>query len=257
MKTNILFITAKILFFLSLFLVPFENKADTIWTITQESLISGFWGTDIDDRGMDIKFTRDGKFESTISWGYGQSGTDVSGIYTIKNGRVTLLFKNSSINDSISGVELEDGTPGYDPGSLKYRRYISFKGKELQELEFGTKELKIWDYNSKVEEGESLTINGFEAVAMGLKMGLTTSVLKMRKAPSAKAEQLQYTYEEAGDDQPHTVKALPLGTPLKVIARTKNKERVGKWNNYWYYVEFETYYDYMRAWVYGEFVKIE
>jgi len=65
-----------------------------------------------------------------------------------------------------------------------------------------------------------------------------------------------YTYDDEYG-QTHTVKALPTDIKLTILARTKKRERVGKWNNYWYYVEFETYFDYMRAWVYGEFVKIK
>ncbi|HOP64030.1 MAG TPA: hypothetical protein PK358_15695 [Spirochaetota bacterium] len=256
MKKSMIFIAAIILFFLSIILLPSENEADNIWTITPESLIDGYWDSDIDTRGLEIEFKQNGKFESELVWPGEQAIAYPSGTYTIKNGRLTLSIENGLMCEGITGVKLEGGTPGYDPVSPKYRRYISFKGKQLEKLYFETKELKIWDCNSGIEEGENLKINGLEAVAMGIKEGSTTTVLKMRNAPSEKAEQVHYSYTDE-DDQKYTVKALPLNTSLTVLARTKKKDKVGKWNNYWYYVEFETYFDYMRAWVYGEFVKIK
>jgi uncharacterized FlaG/YvyC family protein len=155
---------------------------------------------------------------------------------------------------SLAGIILKNGTLIYDSSSPKYRQYISYKGKELEQL-YIKNELKIWNYNTLVKEGEPLKINGRDAVAMGAKEGITTAVLKMRETPSSTAKEIHFTYDDV--DETYTVKALPKDTSLIILARTKDTDKVGKYSNYWYYVEFERYFDYMRAWVYGEFVKIK
>lgn len=228
------------------------KSADKVKSLTTEYLVSGSWGPEI-WLGMKIKFGSDGKFESSID--YGQTGTDLSGSYTVKNGKLTLKIEHSNLDKSIIGLVLKDGISGYDPSSLKYRNYISFTDKEIERLYIKDSDLRIWDHNSLVKEGEPVRVNGIDAVAMAARKGSNTSVLKMREAPSQNSKELQYTYEDV--DKTYTVKALPVNTALTILARTKEKEKIGKWNNYWYYVEFETYLDYMRAWVYGEFVKFE
>ncbi len=227
-------------------------SADKVKALTAEYLISGSWGPE-NWLGMKIKFGSDGKFESSID--YGQTGTDLSGSYTVTNGKLTLKIENSNLDKSIIGLVIKDGKPGYDPASLKYRNYISFTDKEIERLYIKGRDLRIWDHNSLIKEGEPVRVHSIDAIAMSARKGVNTSVLKMREAPSQNSRELQYTYEDI--DKTYTVKALPVNTALTILARTKEKEKIGKWNNYWYYVEFETYLDYMRAWVYGEFVKIE
>ena len=242
-----------VIFLSSLFfiLIPGENRADDAQSLTTDYLTSGSWGPE-NLLGMKIKFTRDGRFESDIS--FGQAGTEASGSYTIVKGKLNLSIEKSEPERSIAGLILKNGTLFSEPGSPKYRTYILFKGKELEQIYFKN-ELKIWDHNTLVKEGDPLKINGRAAVAMGAKEGITTAVLKMRETPSSTAKEIHYTYDDV--DETYTVKALPKDTSLIILARTKDTDKVGKYNNYWYYVEFERYFDYMRAWVYGEFVKIK
>ena len=242
-----------VIFLSSLFfiLIPGVNRADDAQSLTTDYLASGSWGPE-NLLGMKIKFTRDGRFESDIN--FGQAGTEASGSYTIVKGKLNLSIEKSEPERSIAGLILKNGTLLSEPGSPKYRTYILFKGKELEQIYFKN-ELKIWDYNTLVKEGDPLKINGREAVAMGAKEGITTAVLKMRETPSSTSKEIHYTYDDV--DETYTVKALPKDTSLIILARTKDTDKVGKYNNYWYYVEFERYFDYMRAWVYGEFVKIK
>ena len=229
---------------------PQNNSADDAQTLTVDHLFSGTWGPE-NLIGMKIKFTREGKFESEIN--FGQAGTEASGSYAITKGKLNLSIEKSEPERSIAGIILKNGTLINDPSSPKYRQYISFKGKELEQL-YIKDELKIWNYNTLVKEGELLKITGRDAIAMGAIEGATTAVLKMRELPASNAKEVHYTYDDI--DQTYTVKALPKDTKLVILARTKDRDKVGKYNNYWYYVEFERYFDYMRAWVYGEFVNI-
>ncbi len=48
--------------------------------------------------------------------------------------------------------------------------------------------------------------------------------------------------------------AVPVNTRVMVLARTGEKDRVGKWNNYWRYVDVGGN---TGVWMYGEFVRLK
>ena len=233
-------------------IIPSVITAGDVQSITAENLASGTWGPE-NRLGMKIKFTREGRFEFVLD--YGQSYSDAAGSYTIKNGKLNLAVESSNTDKSSAGMNIKNGILSTDASSPKYRRYILFKAEDLKDL-YIHEDLKIWDYNSVVKEGESLSIKGIDASGMGVKEAATTAVVKVRESPGVNAKEIHYSYEDA-DGTTVNVKALPKDTTVIVLARTKEKDKVGKWTNYWYYVEFEKYFDYGKGWVYGEFVQIK
>ena len=232
---------------------PGINK-DAGQSLTPEYLASQTWGPE-NNFGMKVKFTKDGRFETYIE--YGQSYSEGKGAYVIKNGKITLTIDKIPADKQVEGMilkegQLKDGVLVYDEKSPKYKWCLIFKeGKSL----YLDGEVKIWNHKSLIPEGTEFKINGKEVIAMGAKEGSTTTVVKVREAPSVKGKEIHYTYEDAMDTV--TVKSLEKGKALIVLARTRDKDKVGKSENYWYYVEFEKYIDYMRGWVYGEFVKMK
>jgi hypothetical protein len=224
-------------------------------SLTPEYLASGTWGPE-NRVGIKVKFTKDKKFEANID--YGQSYSTGKGTYVIKGGKITLTIDKIPADKQLEGMELRDGQLSdgiliYDEKSPKYKECLVFKeGESL----YRKGEVKIWNYNSLIKKGTAFTIQGKEVTGMGAKEGSTTVIVKVREEPSVNAKEIHYTYEDAMEP-PVTVKSLEKGKGLIVLARTKDKDKVGKWNNYWYYVEFETYIDYMRGWVYGEFVQMK
>jgi hypothetical protein len=233
---------------------PEMNQAAS-QALTPEYLASGTWGPE-NTCGIKVKFTKDGKFDMYVE--YGQSYSEGKGTYVIKDGKVSLTINKIPPDKQVEGMILKEGqllngVLVYDEKSPKYRSCLSFKeGKSL----YIDGAVKIWDYNSLIKEGTSFSIDGKEVIAMGAKEGATTAIVKVRETPSATGKEIHYTYEDAMEP-PVTVKALDKGKHLIVLARTKDKDKVGKYNNYWYYVEFERYIDYMRGWVYGEFVQMK
>ena len=63
------------------------------------------------------------------------------------------------------------------------------------------------------------------------------------------------------DPESKSYSALPKGMHLIVLARTKEKASVGKWENFWYYVDpnidWYSSCSSMTGWVFGEFVEFK
>ena len=236
---------------------PSENIAGEMHTLTPEYLASTPWKTAPDDAEgtMEITFTPDGHFKFMID--LIQSYIDASGTYSIKEGKVSLMIEDSNMGRANIGSSLDGGVILTDKNSLKYTRYLYFKKIMLKEFYLHVNELLLWDTSSVVKEGEPVSIKGIEAVTMGVKEAVVTNPLKMREMPDPNGKEINITYTDSdSEDPPIVVKALPIGRQLLALARTKDKRSVGKWNNYWYYVEFELY-ETRRAWVYGEFLKFK
>lgn len=235
---------------------PEMNQAAS-QALTPEYLASQTWGPE-NIFGIKVKFTKDKKFEMHIE--YGQSYSEGKGTYVIRDGKITLTIDKIPADQQVDGMmlkegELRDGVLIYDEKSPKYKWCLSFK-KDAGKSLYLDGEIKIWNHDSLIKEGTAFSMEGKEIIAMGAKDGATTAVVKIRETPSATGKEIHYTYEDAMEP-PVTVKALEKGKHLIVLARTKDKDKVGKYNNYWYYVEFETYIDYRRGWVYGEFVQMK
>jgi len=239
---------------------PAKNNANKVYALTPEYLSSTVWETDPDEieGTMKITFTPDGRFKFMID--LGQSYISASGSYSIKGGKLSLMIEDSDSEDNI-GLSLNNGVILTDNNSPKYTRYLYFKKITLKTFYLKFKELMLWDTSSAAKEGKSVSIQGIDAVTMGVKKAVVTAPLKMREKPDQKGKEINITCEHCCDDDvPKVLKSLPKGQELLVLARTRDKRTVGKWNNYWYYVEFRYDMDIyvcktQRAWVYGEFVK--
>ncbi len=117
---------------------------------------------------------------------------------------------------------------------------------------------KIFFYSNKATVRANLqrNIKGVKAITMGVRDGITTTGVKMRTAPTTKAATVYYTTPDG-----NKVTYLDKGYSVTILARTVKKQRIGKWNNYWYYVDHglhgDIYCSAKYAWVYAEFVKLK
>ncbi len=102
----------------------------------------------------------------------------------------------------------------------------------------------------------------FDAISMGMKKGKVLENLKIRvepRLPEPEEENNLVDFIKSENSEPQTF--LPAGMTITVLARTKDKQKVQKWNNYWYYVAYPSYREgqkmQMYAWVFGEFLKVK
>jgi hypothetical protein len=87
------------------------------------------------------------------------------------------------------------------------------------------------------------------------KSGKVTTEAFIREAPQKSAKPARCILESPRLEERKT---LPKDAELKVVARTNEKEKVDKWENYWYYVDAKDgWYANCEGWVFGEFVEIK
>ena len=139
----------------------------------------------------------------------------------------------------------------FDNTSLYYTQFIKVTSEVNKELLYSGEENNSFTLGvpgMEVKEGQSRKVDGRDVITMGSKVGVTTSDVKIRKSPDTKGEVLAYYPEMFGDP----LKAVPINTPVVVIARTESKVKVQNWENYWYLVQVGFH---SQVWMYGEFVK--
>lgn len=207
--------------------------------------------------GMFIKFMPNGTFKGVV--GPGQGGEKgVEGSYEIKNGKLTLLRAGRPW--------LKNGVLKYDSSNLKYPYALQFEtditSAAEEVLKLGYKQdwdNRLYDLGVKAPVGEITRIDGVEAVMLGNKKGITIDAVNVRKKPSASAEKVEFI-GLVGDEMKHvTTSVLQKNTPITVLAKTPQKDKVGKWENHWYYIQFvdglpdQNVY---KAWAFGEFIRI-
>jgi hypothetical protein len=82
---------------------------------------------------------------------------------------------------------------------------------------------------------------------------VTTTSVRIREKPSVTAKIVEFCDSPYGGAK--CLPSAPEKTTVTVIARTKEKEKVQNWNNYWYLVNLN--YFFHEVWIFGEFVKIK
>lgn len=91
---------------------------------------------------------------------------------------------------------------------------------------------KFWDTTRLVSAGSKRKVGELDVVTMGVRKGKTITCTRLRSMPSAESTVVEYLPE----DQSGAKNCAPTGTPLMVLARTPKKGKVGKKQNFWYFV---------------------
>lgn len=241
----ILFITA---FIFSMITAGSINAADK-QVLTPDFLASGKW-LDNDDSGCTflIEFSGKDRFKISHECHASNDWIKSSGSYKIKGNKIIFKIEEGK-NGEDSPLKIGDTGEAVltDTGSFQYRWYL--------DLGFS----RIPNINSEIKSGEPVLIKNVEGVSTGKKECIVTSPLKMREQPDTSAKEI--LLDICVDGLHSSAKSIEKGKNLSIYARTKEKSTVGKWNNYWYYVEFNDSScedgAYNSGWVFGEFVKIK
>ncbi|HOD15235.1 MAG TPA: hypothetical protein PLA65_12240 [Spirochaetota bacterium] len=207
--------------------------------ITKDYLLSGDWGSEY-QVGTKLVFKKDSTYDAFMD--YGQDFEKKKGTYSIKDGALNLY--------------LEDGTTAFltggrlvrDDASVIYRFCLKFDGGTV-----------VWNKKTIVSEGTRIKIGSTPAITTGRKSGTVTVNAKFRERPDTSSRALACWILKETPDAPEEVQLpyVPAGTVIGILARSENKMKVEKWNNYWYYVEvFDAYrFNAQKAWMFGEFIK--
>jgi hypothetical protein len=193
--------------------------------------------------GVNIKFAPGGTFMATDRYS-AQNESTVEGTYKIKGDTLVLTITHTT---GLRFKNIKKGLFSVDPTSVRYLYYFQFE------------EARIWNKDSQRPAAIDMIFDGVTVVTMGAVKGKTTDNVKLRVKPDPSAAEINYIAIEPSPVDPMgtTVEKpfMPRNTAVTVLARTKEKMKVGKWENYWYYVEYLESWDYMkRAWLYGQFL---
>ncbi len=200
--------------------------------------------------GSRVLFQNNGTY-SYLSFGNGGEYL-WKGTYAITGNSVTLTpsecradGKPMDCKDSHQGVR--SCSIQETPGDLYYERYLVCIDKKSKSSE------KLHTDDAAVKSGSERKFKGVAMVTMGMARGVTTAGVKMREKPSTNAKALEFCDSPYGGA---TCKpSVPEKTEVTVIARTREKETVQNWTNYWYLVNVGFFNP--EVWMFGEFVKLK
>lgn len=139
-----------------------------------------------------------------------------------------------------------------DDYSLYYKEYLFFESRYNKGLLVESPEndnFRLPVPGTEVPEGETRMISKWQVTTMGMKKGFTTSSVKIRKTPEPTGEEVPYFAALFEPEQ----KSVPKNTPVTIVARTMEKEKIKEWDNYWYYIQVGAC---DGVWMYGEFLKL-
>jgi hypothetical protein len=205
----------------------------------------------------ELVFSPDG----TYTYEYGSEGMNWynRGVYSIKGDSVVLkpdfcsAHKEGTAGDC--GETMGEASCSFQTKSddLYYYKYLTCTSKKNKNaVTTNVASMPFPVEQSRVKPGTSKIFKGVPVVTMGLARGITTTNVKIREKPSVNSKALEYV--KAPYETDAVMQSVPANTEVVVIARTRDKDRVQSWNNYWYLVSsgFTT-----EVWMYGEFLKIK
>jgi len=205
----------------------------------------------------ELVFSNDG----TYLYEYGSEGQNWynRGTYTIKND--TVYLKPDFCSSHKEGTAVDCGeTMGEAQCSIKtmpndlyyYKCFTCTSKMNKNAVSTNVAAMPFPVENSKIKAGTSKIYRGIPVVTMGLVKGATTTNVKIREKPSISSKSLEYV--KAPYETDAILQSVPAATEVVVIARTRDRDKVQNWNNYWYLVSMGFT---SEVWMYGEFVKLK
>ena len=140
-----------------------------------------------------------------------------------------------------------------DDYSLYYTQYLLVESRNNRELLMEGKDNDMFRVpvpGTEVPEGLTRMISKWQVITMGMKKAITTTATKIRKTPEADGEEVPYYAAIFEPEQ----KSVPKNTHLSIIARSAEKQKLNKSEDYWYYVLVGAC---DGVWMHGEYLKIE
>jgi hypothetical protein len=261
----------KTITFLVFFSIPIILHAgDTMPVLDDSLLCRNKWKMSEYPGWGHMTFNTDGTFRTDIP----NTGDHCMGTYTVSDGVLTMNIQ-STFGIGILSEGVKSGTIKLsikDIGS-------PFHPFALVRMDDSTERAVLWPEEILSSAGKKGTYGGTEVITIQEPGFINTNSVFLRNGPSQNAMPLFYRKDPPFEtDEPYDVRSekfLPSGQRLRIICRTVVKNRIGKWNNYWYLVTIiadkgdplslysfsETddlrngyYYLNRPVWIYGQFI---
>ena len=220
-------------------------KKEEAIVVTADYLAASKWGPSNGRYGWYIEFRKDGTYDENFA---GEGCGGYKGTYAIANNAVVL---NTNQKDAC--------TPDQKP--VVNRKCVVEKDDKglYRDVKMVCDGLFGYHRQDSVAAADrQVDIQGVPAVSMGARNAVVKETVMFRVSPDKSGKVI--TCKGAGPDEKSS-SALPKGMQLIVLARTKEKARVGNWENYWYYVDpnidWYSSCDAGEGWVFGEFIEMK
>ncbi|WP_125169483.1 hypothetical protein [Leptospira hartskeerlii] len=123
------------------------------------------------------------------------------------------------------------------------------------------KQIILYSTNRNRLVGKSAVIGHVDGILVGGRNAVVKEAVKFREEPSILSKNITIIRKlesccSKSEDEKFT--SLQKDWNIVVIARTKEREKIEKWENYWYFVAvYESEFSQVYGWVFGQFIKIE
>lgn len=125
-------------------------------------------------------------------------------------------------------------------------------------LDCGKEQMYIyWNQNTAIPSNSNIIFQNVSVLALGGKKGVTTDDAKLREKPDINSKSFNCISEATMEKKPYVLNK----EKLILLFKTLEKQKVKKWENYWYYVYVDSGW-YGRCdsennlgWIFGEFVR--
>lgn len=218
-------------------------------TLSDKILQEAKWNTDAYGKlvNLTIIFQKDNNYR--IDFNGEGCGQYWSGKYIIRNEKQVLLKKGFQ--------QSADCVPDEPEKICEFRKE---KNPILYEYSLNCGDVHYWDHNKPVSLNKESLFHDILVLSMSGKQGVTTKDVKLRERPNISSKFFNCRIEDKmlnNEERPF----VPKETGLSLLFKTKNKEKIKDWENYWYFVRVNTGW-YGRCdsennlgWIFGEFVK--
>lgn len=222
--------------------------------LDQNLLVNSRWTSNpyFSGYGLDISFRKDFTYHIFFTGEGCDSRGHWRGEYKILSSTEVLLKRGESV----------DGCFSWDTGIDGDVRCIYKKEKEPVLIQYnlhcGGDAVGYANLGTRIPYGQERIFRGNLVISLSGKGGFTIDNVRFRAKPDVTAR----IYNCTKKNETEHVSFLSDQTPIYLLFRTKEKFKVGKWENYWYYVYAEMgWYDRCNAprnqgWVSGEFLRI-
>jgi hypothetical protein len=219
-------------------------------TLSQDILADGRWCND----EYDLVFTGEGIYRSNYTSG-GHNGR-MSFHGTISGEEVLELKSFHTMGDYDSGILTDNSIRLFlvsDPGNPKATRILRNESGSFI----------LWNEKYLQKAGAAITLGpeNTPCVTLGNVLSTTTDNVRIRKGPGTNHQFMDFRYMDTATGKTITHPAIISGTNIRVLARTVDRMKVGKWDNHWYYVEYREpeagLLAYKNAWMFGEFIYMQ
>lgn len=219
-----------------------------------ESLVEGSWLDSLPYPGMGwgyaLKFNKDLTYQISFA---GEGYLSLTGKYIVSGQEVILdnPKDNNGQNETIAAEHVLKKCVLQNIEDLYYLEALSCSSGK-----------KFYNTTKKVPSGTERKVGNIDVLTMNRVEAITTDNVMIRENPDTQAKSIGVLQQVSGAQMEFKHQEyLHSNYPMNIIARTKNKEKVQKWENYWYYValyeETMGYPASVTGWVFGEFVKIK